>query len=114
MRPSNATCVDGHFVCDRCHSLSANDLVEETCINSGSRDPLELARIIMNSDRVPMHGPEHHFIVPAVLLAAYSNIKGDPEERGRKIEEPSKIVIFSEASAGSTGIVAGRLEQACS
>ena len=87
MRPSNAQCADGHFVCDRCHSLSANDLVEETCINSGSRDPLELARIIMNSDKVPMHGPEHHFIVPAVLLAAYYNIKGDPEEKRRKIKE---------------------------
>jgi hypothetical protein len=86
-RPSNATCLSGHFVCDRCHSLSANDLVEEACINSVSRDPLELARMIMNSDKVPMHGPEHHFIVPAVLLAAYYNIKGDPEEKRRKIKE---------------------------
>jgi hypothetical protein len=51
------------------------------------RDPLELARTIMNSDKVPMHGPEHHFIVPAVLLAAYYNIKGDPEEKRKKIKE---------------------------
>ena len=86
-RPSNAQCADRHFVCDRCHSLTANDLVQETCVNSESKDPLELARIIMNSDKVPMHGPEHHFIVPAVLLAAYYNIKGDPEEKSRKIKE---------------------------
>jgi hypothetical protein len=37
----------------------------------------------MNSEQVPMHGPEHHFIVPAVLLAAYYNIKDDPEEKKR-------------------------------
>jgi len=87
MRPSNAQCTDGHFVCDRCHSLSANDLVEETCINSRLTSPLELARIVMNSEKVPMHGPEHHFIVPAVLLAAYYNMKGDAEEKRKKIRE---------------------------
>jgi hypothetical protein len=33
-----------------------------------------------------MHGPEHHFLVPAVLLAAYYNIKGDTEQKKRKIK----------------------------
>ena len=87
---SNAKCSDGHFVCDRCHSLPVNDFVEETCINSRSEDPLELARIIMNSDKVPMHGPEHHFIVPATLLTAYYNTKGDLQEKSRKVKEARK------------------------
>jgi hypothetical protein len=85
-------------VCDRCHSLTANDLVQEVCVNSVLKDPLELAKIVMNSDKVPMHGPEHHFIVPAVLLAAYYNIKSDPDEKRRKIKE---------AKARSSNILGG-------
>ncbi len=25
---ANVKCIDGHFVCDTCHSLPANDLIE--------------------------------------------------------------------------------------
>lgn len=85
--PSTVKCREGHFVCDRCHSLSGNDFVEEVCVNSTSRDPMELVRVLMNSAKVPMHGPEHHFIVPAALLTAYYNIKGDPEQKRKKIKE---------------------------
>ena len=24
-----------------------------------------------------MHGPEHHFLIPAALITAYYNVKGD-------------------------------------
>ena len=34
-----------------------------------------------------MHGPEHHFLVPAVLLASYYNIRKDYSEKGLKIKE---------------------------
>jgi len=67
--------------------LSGNDFVEEVCLNNTSKDPMELVRVLMNSAKVPMHGPEHHFIVPAALLTAYYNIKGDPEQKRRKIKE---------------------------
>jgi len=32
-----------------------------------------------------MHGPEHHFLVPAVLLAAYYNEIGDKDQKSVKI-----------------------------
>jgi hypothetical protein len=84
---SNVQCKIGHFVCDKCHSLSANDLIENLCISSKSKDPMELATILMNSSKLQMHGPEHHFLVPAVLLAAYYNIKNDSEQKRSKIRE---------------------------
>jgi hypothetical protein len=34
-----------------------------------------------------MHGPEHHFLVPAALVAAYSNVRGETEARGRRVAE---------------------------
>jgi hypothetical protein len=72
---TNTTCVDQHYVCDACHSGSANDLIERYCINTISTDPIALATLLMREPVIKMHGPEHHFLVPAVLLAAYFNQK---------------------------------------
>lgn len=73
---TNTRCTQGHYVCDACHSGSALDLIERYCVNTGSTDPISMAVILMKSPAVKMHGPEHHFLVPAVLLAAYYNFKG--------------------------------------
>lgn len=85
---TNATCIDGHYVCDSCHSASAKDLIEKYCINTSSTDPIAQAFVLMNNPAVKMHGPEHHFLVPAVLLAAYFNQKGiSAEEKAKSIRE---------------------------
>jgi len=81
------TCTDRHFICDRCHSLSANDLIEQTCINSNLKDPLKLALILMRGPVIKMHDPEHHFLVPAVLLATYYNTKNESDKTEGKIKE---------------------------
>jgi hypothetical protein len=78
---SSVSCARGHFVCDGCHSGSANDLIERYCAASESRAPLSMAVTLMKDQRVKMHGPEHHFLVPAVLLAAYCNATGRQGEK---------------------------------
>ncbi|MDY6865795.1 MAG: DUF5714 domain-containing protein [Halobacteriota archaeon] len=78
---SNVMCEDGHFVCDLCHSSSANDLIERFSTSSALKDPIEMALVLMRSPKVRMHGPEHHFLLPAVLLSCYYNIKGDKESK---------------------------------
>ncbi len=71
---SNVSCEAGHYVCDRCHSLAANDIIEQYCLKSTSADPVEMAIHLMHHPRVKMHGPEHHFLVPAVLISACHNV----------------------------------------
>jgi hypothetical protein len=87
IQTSRVRCIKGHYVCDRCHSSSANDLITAFCTNTRSTDPLEQALVLMRNPKVKMHGPEHHFLVPAVLLSSYYNIKGDPHEKEAKIRE---------------------------
>ena len=70
---ANVKCRNGHFVCDSCHSLPANDIIEQFCMSSDSTSPLKMAVELMHNQKIKMHGPEHHFLVPAVLLAAYCN-----------------------------------------
>ena len=84
---ADAMCVDGHHVCDRCHSLSANDVILKTCINTQERDPVKLAVELMRNHAVNMHGPEHHYLVPAVLLTCYYNALGDPESKGKGLRK---------------------------
>jgi hypothetical protein len=78
---TTAACEAGHFVCDRCHSLEALDLIEEFGTTTMLEDPLAIACILMRYPAVRMHGPEHHFLVPACLIAAYCNHEGEPERK---------------------------------
>ena len=78
---ANVKCLNGHYVCDQCHSSNATEFIESFCIRSRSEDPIELALNLMRHPAVKMHGPEHHYLVPAVLLAAYYNSKGQLRKR---------------------------------
>ena len=64
---SHASCEKGHYVCDACHAKKGID----------SKNPVEIARRIMEDPYIYMHGPEHHVMVGAVLLTAYRNSGGD-------------------------------------
>ena len=44
---------------------------------SATKNPVEIARRIMEDPYIYMHGPEHHVMVGAVLLTAYRNSGGD-------------------------------------
>jgi len=74
---SAARCAAGHFICDACHSGSAKDVIERHCRETHERDPVVIATALMRHPKLKMHGPEHHFLVPAALLAAYHNQRGD-------------------------------------
>jgi hypothetical protein len=84
---SQAKCTDNHFICDACHSLSANDLIQRFTIDSETKNPLGMAVTLMKSPSIKMHGPEHHFLVPAVLLSAFCNVTGRVNEKALKIEK---------------------------
>ncbi|HVN55750.1 MAG TPA: DUF5714 domain-containing protein [Anaerolineaceae bacterium] len=86
---SDAHCSQGHYVCDHCHSADAGDLIEQYCFQTRLTDPVEMAIILMSHPSVAMHGPEHHFLVPAVLLAAYYNHQGDGD-KAVKIQQARK------------------------
>lgn len=82
---SDVRCVSGHFVCDACHRLGAIEYIERFCVQSSVTDPLELAISLMKHPTVKMHGPEHHYLVPAVLISAYYNRIHKPEKKKLKL-----------------------------
>jgi hypothetical protein len=83
---STAVCSNDHFICDNCHSSSALDLIQNTCNVSKIEDPVELAILLMKNPQLKMHGPEHHFLVPAVLFTSYQNQIENTQDRKTKLE----------------------------
>jgi hypothetical protein len=61
---------------------------------------MAMAVTLMRDTRIKMHGPEHHFLVPAVLLAAYCNATGRPREE--KTEMISKARRRAEEVKGGS------------
>jgi len=110
--PSNARCVEGHFVCDECHSKGI-DQIFGICLKETSKNPHEIIVKMMEMPFCHMHGPEHHIMVGAALLTAYKNAGGDidlpkaldqMQSRGRQV--PGGVCGFwgSCGAAISTGI----------
>lgn len=77
-KPADAACEAGHFVCDDCHSAGAEAAIA-LLLNSRERDPVRLYIECCRLCSVHMHGPEHHCIVPCVMLTAYHNCGGELE-----------------------------------
>lgn len=73
---SKTSCVNGHYVCNRCHT-SGMDRILELCLQETSKNPIEILEAMMSLPFCHMHGPEHHVMVGAALLTAYHNAGGD-------------------------------------
>ena len=73
----NAACIHGHFVCDACHAAPAAAVIRSVAMTTAAKDPFAIATAMMQSPAVHMHGPEHHILAGAALLAAYRNVGGE-------------------------------------
>lgn len=73
---NHASCEEGHYVCDECHGEKGIQVIMNGCRNTVSKNPLVIMQELMQNPYIYMHGPEHHVMVGAVLLAAYKNCGG--------------------------------------
>ena len=73
---SSAYCQDNHYICDACHAQKGFLSITKHVSNTSSTNPIDIANKIMNDSCINMHGPEHHYLVAAVLLASYRNAGG--------------------------------------
>ena len=71
---TTATCENGHFVCDACHSEDALEVIERICLETDETDMIALLERIRGHEAMPVHGPEHHAMVPGIILATARNL----------------------------------------
>lgn len=75
---SKTRCVNGHFVCDECHTAGMDEIIS-ICLHANSKNPIDIIEQMMSMPSCHMHGPEHHVMVGAALLTAYQNAGGEIE-----------------------------------
>jgi hypothetical protein len=86
-------CPAGHYICDACHSRGALEVLRDVLSRTDSADPFEILEIVMAHPSIPMHGPEHHAILPAVIVTAVKNAGYNVPEGAveKAIERGSKL-----------------------
>ncbi|MGV1100805.1 DUF5714 domain-containing protein [Thiovibrio sp. JS02] len=107
---TSAICTAGHFICDDCHQEDGLSAIRVICTETGERDMLALLAKIRRHPAVPMHGPEHHAMVPGIILATYRNRGGaigkesilTGIERGSKV--PGGVCGFWGNCGAATGV----------
>jgi MoaA/NifB/PqqE/SkfB family radical SAM enzyme/SAM-dependent methyltransferase len=107
---TTALCEDGHFVCDGCHAEDGLDVIEQICVTTTESDVIALLEKIRSHGSIPMHGPEHHSMVPGIILAAYRNLGGEISDdtirsgikRGAQV--PGGFCGFAGSCGAATGV----------
>ena len=106
---ANAQCANGHFVCDSCHRTDAVKIIRHICLNSLEADASILMQTIRSHPHFRTHGPEHHSLVPAVILTtmrkAGYNISDEQINTG--IDRGQTIAGGACASLGVCGAAIG-------
>jgi MoaA/NifB/PqqE/SkfB family radical SAM enzyme/SAM-dependent methyltransferase len=78
---TNAYCAEGHFVCDSCHSKDGLEVIKHMLLGSTETDLIELLIKIRKHPVIPVHGPEHHSLVPGIITAVYRNSGGSINDK---------------------------------
>ena len=93
------SCPNGHYICDLCHSMKAKEVIMEYCLSTSEKNPYVIADTLLKHPSLNMYGPEHHILVPLVLLAMIKNLNlknhlGDgltPLDFQKALQRSSKI-----------------------
>jgi len=104
------SCAVGHYVCDLCHSKKAVEVARQLLNTTDSNDPACILEQIIAHPAISMHGPEHHAIVPGVIIAAARNAGyrcpagAIDEALQRAIEVPGGWCGFYGACGAAVGV----------
>ncbi|MFA7383586.1 MAG: DUF5714 domain-containing protein [Desulfurivibrionaceae bacterium] len=108
-KKTNALCVEGHYICDDCHQQDGLSVIRLLCAETKEQDMLALLATIRRHPAIPLHGPEHHAMVPGIILATYRNLGGriSREDILAGIERGSKVPGGVCGFWGNCGAAAG-------
>ncbi len=109
VKKTNAVCVEGHYICDACHQQDGLSAIRLLCVETKEQDMLILLDTIRRHPAIPLHGPEHHAMVPGIILATYRNLGGriSREDILTGIERGSKVPGGVCGFWGNCGAAAG-------
>lgn len=90
-------CPAGHYICDDCHARDAVEVLRSYLTATSEKDPYVMVDTLLQHPAFKMYGPEHHVLVPAVLLTAARN-NGCKKTDGQEITVKDLDESISRAS----------------
>lgn len=104
-------CSEKHYVCENCHGKGSLEAIKQIALNTKSKDPLEIADVMMQHPSIPMIGCEHAFITAGAFLSALKN-EGVATTHNKQIAEAMERARTISKSgycglAGTCGIASG-------
>ncbi len=66
-------CPNGHYVCDACHNRDAMTIIEDMARTTTSKDPFEIAELMLGIPGLPMLGCQHAHIAGGAFIASIKN-----------------------------------------
>ncbi|HZD60379.1 MAG TPA: DUF5714 domain-containing protein [Anaerolineae bacterium] len=70
---SRIWCPEGHFVCQTCHHMPISSFIEEMVRTSLSKNPVEIATVMMLHPSLKWHSCEHAWVFTTAVLIAVKN-----------------------------------------
>ncbi len=77
------------------------EVIYNHCMNSKSKNPVDLMEEMFDEELISMHGPEHHILVGSSIIAAYKNAGGELDLESALLEMRKR---GSEYPGGSCGL----------
>jgi len=71
-------CPNGHYICEVCHNRDAMQIIEDIALTTKSKDPFEIADVMMSCPELPMLGCQHAYIAGGAFMAAIKNEGSHP------------------------------------
>lgn len=66
-------CPKEHYICEQCHNQDAMRMIKKLTFSTRSRNPIEIAELMMSFPGLPMLGCHHAYIAGGALIAALKN-----------------------------------------
>lgn len=73
-------------------TIDVISFIKQKCNEYKGNKPLELAVEIMNNPIIRMHGGEHHYLTPAVLLTVFNNLTNKFPDKLAKLDELEQFI----------------------
>jgi hypothetical protein len=90
-------CPQGHYICDACHNKDSMRIIEDISFKTTSKDPVEIAELMMSHPGLPMLGCQHAYIAAGTFLAAIKN------EGSRRITNEDIKEVFQRIERQAVG-----------
>ncbi|HLP58046.1 MAG TPA: DUF5714 domain-containing protein [Candidatus Deferrimicrobium sp.] len=96
-------CGNEHYTCEECRLAAPAEAIERVCLETGGRNPREIADLLMRHPAFKDHGIEHHLLVAPVILAALANVNETRVDKAKIQAALKRLMDIPIGVCGSRG-----------